>query len=63
MTSGRAVEQRWVYRPASDRPEDLRALAGVGVHSVGVRDTDGSSPVVLIDGTHLQARPGEVVAE
>jgi hypothetical protein len=35
----------------------------MGVHRVRTRDTDGSSPVVLIDGTHIRALPGEVVAE
>lgn len=59
----RPAELTWVYRPEANRPEPVRALAGIAVHATGPVRADGEAEVVLQDGTRLRARPAEIVAE
>jgi hypothetical protein len=59
----RVAELTWIFRPAATRPGDVQALAGSKVHATGLVGPDGEAEVVLQDGTHLRAKPAEIVAE
>lgn len=57
------AELRWVFRPASGRPADLRALTGQPVHGTGPTGQDGQADVILADGTRVRVTRAEIIAE
>lgn len=58
-----AAQLRWIFRPASGGPADLRALTGRPVHGTGPTGPDGQADVTLADGTHVRVTPAEINAE
>jgi hypothetical protein len=63
MDQRHTAELTWIFRPAKTRPAHMRALTGKPVHGTGPTDPDGEADVTLADGTHLRARPAEIIAE
>ncbi len=63
MAQRRATELTWVFRPTEARPTEIRALTGARVHATGPVGADGTTEVVLADGTRVRATPTEIVAE
>lgn len=53
----------WVFRPNPGRPADVQALAGTTVLFAPPPAPDGAADVVLANGCHVRALPGEVVTE
>ncbi len=63
VTESRTTELRWIFRPRQDRPDAVRALAGVSIYSAGPVGPDGEADLVLRDGARVRATSAEIVAE